>query len=223
MLSAESALEGSSAQQPSRQRSHRATPLAARPLAVTTLVLVLAACSDVLDFESTAVTTAELLILPLQTTAPATSEVSFQVVTSTSVVRTLRHADPLGTLFAELSFPAGSLASLDGQSIAPGDSLLITVSATGGQYGITIKPIALTFTAGNAPSVTFSAAVYGDFSIAEASSRYTSADDYLAAVEVWEETTPGLWTVVPSTVDRVRTAVTGALSRAGTYVIAARR
>ncbi|MEE8250217.1 MAG: hypothetical protein V3R24_00620 [Gemmatimonadales bacterium] len=71
----------------------------------------------------------ELLVLPLQTTAPATPQVSFQVLNSSSVVRTLRHADPLGTLFAEFSFPAGSLASLGGQSIGPGDSLLITVSA----------------------------------------------------------------------------------------------
>lgn len=133
-------------------------------------------------------------MLGLQPGSPAVPAVQSWVVNSRLTVLRLQHADAFNQLYAEVRFPPGALASLDGQPLAAGDSLLVTLRARAGGYGLTIAPAGVEFTSGSRPSVLFSYGRYGDLSVADGTS-YASRDAYADALDVWRETGLDRWTV----------------------------
>ncbi|MCZ6758765.1 MAG: hypothetical protein O7D29_00095 [Gemmatimonadetes bacterium] len=197
----------------------KVTPAA---LAALAILSVASGCSDALLPGSTTLSSAELLVLPVQSTAPPPTDVSFFVSNSRVVERTIRHDDTFGTPFARISFPRGSLSELSGQQLTADDSVLVTVSPIPGSYGVTITPIGLRFSS-TAPTLSFSAAVYGDFEAVSTSTRYADADDYLSSSEIWEEVALDTWSARNSVVSLVGTSVSGSITRGGDHVQAAAR
>jgi hypothetical protein len=182
-----------------------------------------AACQDLQIPGGDQLTGADLIVLPLQAGTPAPGVVTFYAVNSRTVARTLRHPDNVLTVFAEVEFPTGSLASLDGVTLGPGDSVQVTVAPDPGVYGINVSPSGLAFSAAARPSVTFSYARYGDATAGLASSRYSTAADYAAALDVWREVGLDLWSVATGSAATGGDGVTARMSGAGGYVAAAPR
>ena len=85
------------------------------------------------------------LPLAFQTTAPAPITTSFVVANDRPTVRQVLHPDAFNTPYVVLTFPGGSLASLDGTSLGPGDSVTIVIRPEVGLYGFTLSPRGLTF------------------------------------------------------------------------------
>jgi hypothetical protein len=152
---------------------------------------VAAACED-LTLPGGGVPTADLLPLGLQPAAALPASQAFWVANGQVTVRALRHGDQFNTLYAEVRFPAGSLASLNGAPLGPADSAQVTVTPTAGGYGLTLGPSGLAFAANAGPTVTFSYARYADVSVVQGSA-YESVAAYTAALDVWEEATIGRW------------------------------
>lgn len=169
--------------------------------------------------------TDELLVLPLQNTAPTPPTASRWIRAddlATQVI-SLQHADPFNTLFAEVRFPAGALRALDGAPLAAGDSVLVTAAPQPGAYGVTVSPAGLEFAAGALPLLRFSFARYGEFGIVASSPTYEDATAYAAALEVWEETGLGRWSVAPGSAAAGPDAVSATVPRPGTFLVAAPR
>ena len=183
-------------------------------------MLLLAACEN-LTTPGGSLTTADLLILPLATAAPAPGAVSFYASNAHTTARSLIHPDGFNTLFAQITIPRGGLASLDGAQLGPQDSVLVTVTADPGVYGVRIAPAGLTFAPGAAPTLTLSYVRYGDPSVA-AGSRYADASAYENALAVWYETTPDAWTQAGGA-GTPGSDVSATLSTAGHYAAAAPR
>lgn len=137
------------------------------------------------------------------------------------MVRSLLHSDGFNTRFVEVRFPAGSLASLDGLTLASGDSVLVTLRAEPGRYGVEITPDAVRFAAAARPSVTFTYVRYGDLTVA-AGSRYADADAYAAALDLWREVGLDLWSNVGGS-GTTGTDLGASITQAGRYLVAAPR
>lgn len=167
--------------------------------------------------------TADLLILPLKAEAPAPAAASFFVPNGRGIVRQLIHGDGFNTLYLRLEFPSGSLASVNGEPVAATDSVRVTLDPRAGAYGMTLSPAGLAFRSGAFPSATFSFARYGDASAAQGSTRYASAVEYAAALELWEEISPGRWRRVRPSGTTGADAVRGSLAAGGSFVVAAPR
>jgi hypothetical protein len=182
--------------------------------------LLLAACED-LSLPGVEVPTSSLIVLPLSSNAPAPATLSFYVSNAHATTRNLIHSDGFNTVFATVSFPAGSLASLDGVTLNAGDSVQVTLTAEPAIYGLHLTPDGLGFASQALPFLTFSYARYGDLTTA-AGSQYPDPASYAAALAVWHAGTLGLWSKVGST-GSVGTDVGASLSQGGHYQVAALR
>jgi hypothetical protein len=165
--------------------------------------------------------TDELLILPLSASAPQPPGVSFYVSNAHATTRSLIHNDGFNTLFAQLSFPRGSLARLNGVPLGAADSVLVDVTADAGVYGIHLAPDGLEFTTSGGPTLTLSYVRYGDLTVA-AGSRYSDAAAYASALATWFETSSDTWSQA-GTGGTVGSDVSAVLSQPGHYVAAAPR
>lgn len=162
-------------------------------------------------------------MLPQQSGTPTVAAATFYAVNSRTVSRTLRHSDGAATLFADVRFPAGSLASLDGAPIGAGDSVRMTVTPDADTYGITLSPAGLAFAAGARPTVTLSYVRYGDLEAGLDSPRYPDVLSYATALDVWREVSVDRWAVAVGSGGTGSDAVTASLSGGGRYVAAAPR
>lgn len=176
------------------------------------------ACADIGLPGDATVPTADLVVLDLQTTAPAPAAATFTVPNDRATVQTIRHPDPFNTLYLELRFPAGALQALNGAPLGAGDSVEVTVQPLAGGYGFTLSPSGLTFT-GSAPTALLSFGRYADASAGAAA--FGDTDAYLAALELWTEVGLGRWAVArgsgPAGVDEVRAS----MDAPGSYLLAA--
>lgn len=184
-------------------------------------VLLAAACTDVLQ-PGSALTTEELLPLGLSAQAAAPPSATFWVYNDHLTVRSLRHSDAFNTLYAELRFPPGILASLNGTPLGPNDSVQVTVTARAGGYGVTLGPSALAFAIDATPTVTFAYARYGDVSVADGSA-YESRTAYAAALDVWEEFSPGRWRVARASALQAGDQIGAAIDAPSRVMVAAPR
>lgn len=196
----------------------RPTPVVVALLAAAAL---LAACSD-LTVPGTSLSTSDLIILRQQAGAPSPGSATFYVSNARQVARSLRHSDGSLTLFAELQFPAGSLASLDGAPLGSNDSVRVTVDAEPGIYGLRISPPGLRFSVSARPSLRFSYARYGDLSVAAGSSRYPNPDAYAGALEIWREVGLERWSSAGGA-GNPGTDIRSSIAESGHYVVAAPR
>lgn len=188
--------------------------------AASALALLLAACED-LTIPGETLAGADLIVLPLGSGAPAPAGVSFYASNAHAVTRNLIHNDGFNTLFARIQFPTGSLSSLDGTALGPNDSVLVTLGADAGVYGIRLEPEGLRFTSVGRPSLTFSYVRYGDLSVASGS-RYADQTAYAGALDIWRETSFDRWANAGGFGD-ILNDVTTSLSEAGHYLVAAPR
>lgn len=184
-------------------------------------VAALAACEDLTLPGTETLTTSQLLILPLQSTAPTPGSLTFWVVNNRTTTRRLTHSDGFNTLYVEVAFPPGCLASLNGTPVGSADSVQVTLSPRAGTYGVTVSPAGLDFASGNGPSAVFSFSTYADASVADGSPTYTTRLDYLDALSIWEEITPGTWHRVSGSGSAGPDEVAGALPDPGDYALAA--
>lgn len=188
------------------------------------MLLVAAACSDDTGVTATeTLATSELLFLRQQANAPAPATTRFFVVNARETRRRVLHPDPFNNPYAEVVFPAGSLESLNGAPIGPGDSVEVTVQPRSGEYGLVLSPGGLEFSAAASPTATFFYGRYGDLSVADASATYPDASAYAAALDLWAEVNLDRWRRTTGTGPSGTDAVTGRLSEAGVVAIAAPR
>jgi hypothetical protein len=185
------------------------------------LALLMGGCSDITGPTGGLLGTDDLLILAMQDEAPQPVSASFWVYNSRQVVRRLVHPDAQLIPFLELTFPAGSLAELNGSPLANNDSTLVTVHPWPGQYGITLSPSGLSFTASAAPTAKFFFGFYADATVADQSSRYATYAEYAAALEIWRETTLALWRVAENSGSAGIDAVSARTVATAEYVLAA--
>ena len=112
---------------------------------------------------------------------------------------------------------------LGNQPLGSGDSVLVTVQARPGQYGITISPRGLSLSAGSLPTVVFSFGRYGNFTVAGSSTRYASAQEYATALDVWREVTADGWSMATGSRTAGTDAVEAQIEAPGDYAVAAPR
>ncbi len=167
--------------------------------------------------------TADLIILPLQSSAPPPAPISatFYIFNARPTTRSLPHDDDFNTPFVEVQFPVGALSSLDGAPLGAQDSVRVTLSAEAGVYGVEITPGGLRFAAAARPNVKFTYVKYGDLTVA-AGSRYADADAYAAALDLWREVGLDLWSNVGGS-GTVGTDLRASITESGRYVAAAPR
>ena len=185
------------------------------------LALVFSACTDLGLPDGGIVSTAGLVILPLQPTAPIPVTGTFVVRNDRTVVRQILHQDAFNTPFLELRFPAGSIVRGGATPIGPSDSVTVVAQPVSGTYGFTLSPGNLEFNPSTMSSARFFYAQYGDLSVS--SGTFDSPGDYADALALWYEVTPDRWERVagsgPDGIDAVR----GSLAQPGTYIVAAVR
>ncbi len=181
------------------------------------------ACGDLNLPSDTTRSSDELLVLQLQSSAPPVADAGFYVSNARLTIQRLQHNDPFNTLYAELRFPRGALESLNGQPLAPDDSVLVSVLPRSDAFGLVLSPTGLEFAAGARPSVTFSYARYGDLGVTDTSGAYPSRAAYAAALRLWREVTPDLWDEVDGSGPAGTDAVAGTLAVPGEFVVAASR
>ncbi len=185
----------------------------------TAALVLTAGCSDVTDPQSPILASSELLILPLQTSAPAAA--TFSVSNMNVTVRVIVHDDQFNTPFLTLQFPASCVESVAGQSLGQGESASVTAAPTSGLYGFTLSPSSLILTDGCGSTAEFSFGRYADLSVADGSSTYLDRAAYAAALELWRETGPDRWEIVPQSGPSGNDAIEGNMEASGSYVLAA--
>ncbi len=178
-----------------------------------------AGCGDVVDPQSPILASSELLILRLQTSAPTPAAATFGVSNTDATVRVI---DQFNTPFLTLEF-AGCVESVDGQSLGPGESASVTATPVSGQYAFTLSPASLTLTDGCGATAKFSFGRYADLSVADGSSTYLDRAAYAAALELWRETGPDRWEIVPQSGPSGNDAIEGNMEASGSYLLAAPR
>jgi hypothetical protein len=187
------------------------------------VVLAAAACQDVSFPGSTTVSGSELLVLGLASSAQLPTAQTFWVSNGAALVRTLRHPDAFNTLYLQLSFPAGSLESLNGQPLASDDSVQVTLEPLASGYGFTLSPGGLVFSSQDPPTALLSFGRYADASVADGDPSFPTVTDYLDALEIWQEVGVDRWQVAPASqtvgADEMRCTV----DAPGRYRLAARR
>jgi hypothetical protein len=176
-------------------------------------------CSDLGLPADELLTTSELLALPMTGSLPAPS--SFWVYNSRQTVKQLFHADQFNTPYLELEFPPNSLSSVGGSVLTETDSVLVTVDPRPGAYGFTLSPTGLVINPSGTPEVTFFFGLYGDASVAATTQTYADAAAYVTALRVWYEVTVEQWRVVAGSGTAGPDVITGAVTEAGEYVLAA--
>jgi hypothetical protein len=172
------------------------------------MLLAASACTDVGLPGDQSVPTADLVVLALDAGAPVPVSTTFFVPNGRSTVRTLLHPDQFNTLYLELRFPAGALASLNGQTLTTDDSVQVTVGPLAGGYGFTLSSSGLTFTE-NAPTALLSFGRYADPSAGIAA--FPDREGYLAALDIWNEVALDRWAIARGSgsagIDEVRATV----------------
>lgn len=181
------------------------------------------ACADLGLVGDDTVGTADLLLLPLQVAAPVVPSRTVTVGNLTASAHQLIHNDGFNSVFLELRVPAGALEAVDGAPIGPDGVVSVTMQAEPGVYGAVLSPATLEFAAGQSPTLVFSFGQYGDFSVADGSTRYASRLEYETALALWTEVSPGRWTRVPGSGVQGVDEVGGAIAEPGTFVVAAER
>lgn len=192
-------------------------------LAATMASALTAGCGDVLNPEAQVLAVSELLILAQQPAAPSPSTATFHVFNSKITARSIVHGDEFNTPFLTIKFPTSCLASVDGQTLGPGDSVLVTLRPAAGQYGFTLSPLGLTLTNGCGATAKLSFGRYGDLSVADGSSTYLDRAAYAAALDLWRETGPDRWEIVPGSGPSGNDSVEGTVAGNGSYLLAAPR
>ena len=167
--------------------------------------------------------TGDLLILALQSGAPAPAEGSFYVVNSRVSTHPVIHPDQFNHPSLTVRFPTGCVSQVGGQAVGAADSALVTVRPRPQGYGATLLPDDLTLTDGCGATVTFTFGRYGDLGVADGSSSYLDRAAYAAALNIWREISPTRWQVVPGSAPSGNDAITGAVLSGGNYVLAAPR
>ena len=167
--------------------------------------------------------TGDLLILALQSGAPAPAEGSFYVVNSRVSTHPVIHPDQFNNPYLTVRFPTGCVSQVGGQAVGAADSALVTVRPRPQGYGATLLPDDLTLTDGCGATVTFTFGRYGDLGVADGSSSYLDRAAYAAALDIWREISPTRWQVVPGSAPSGNDAITGAVLSGGNYVLAAPR
>ncbi len=189
----------------------------------TVALIATAGCGDVVDPQSPVLARSQLLILRLQTSAPAPATATFSVANAAATVHVIVHDDQFNTPFLTLEFPAGCVESVAGQSLGQGESASVTAAPTSGLYGFTLSPSSLMLTEGCSSTAKFSFGRYADFSVADGSSTYLDRAAYAAALELWRETGPDRWKIVPQSGPSGNDAVEGNMETSGSYLLAAPR
>jgi hypothetical protein len=179
-----------------------------------------AACTEVLEVVD-AVSRSDLAVLVMQQGTPAPASIQFYVANNRVTTRTLVHPDQFNQTFAQVSFPSGSLATIGGAPAASSDSVLVTVQPEPGTYGLTIAASGVTFSSANAPTVSFFYGRYGDFVTSRTGSRYTSATQLAAALEVWREQALDRYSATQGAAVSGPDAIAGRLPSTGNYLVAA--
>ncbi len=182
-----------------------------------------AGCGDLVDPQSPILASSELLILPLQASAPALAAAIFSVSNTDATVSIIVHDDQFNTPFLTLEFPAGCVESVAGQSLGQGESASVTAAPTSGQYGFTLSPSSLILTDGCGSTAKFSFGRYADLGVADGSSTYLDRAAYAAALELWRETGADRWEIVPQSGPSGNDAIEGNMEASGSYVLAAPR
>ncbi len=193
-----------------------------RALWVTAALVLTAGCGDVVDPQSP-IPISELLILPLQGSAPVPAAATFNVSNMTATVRVIVHDDQFNTPFLTLEFPAGCVESVAGQSLGQGESASLTAAPTSGLYGFTLSPSSLILTDGCGSTAKFSFGRYADLGVADGSATYLDRAAYAAALELWRETGLDRWEIVPQSGPSGNDAIEGNMEASGSYVLAAPR
>ncbi len=165
----------------------------------------------------------ELLILPLQGSAPVPAAATFNVSNMAATVRVIVHDDQFNTPFLTLEFPAGCVESVAGQSLGQGESASLTAAPTSGLYGFTLSPSSLILTDGCGSTAKFSFGRYADLGVADGSATYLDRAAYAAALELWRETGLDRWEIVPQSGPSGNDAIEGNMEASGSYVLAAPR
>jgi hypothetical protein len=179
-------------------------------------------CGDITTPGGT-VATADLLILPVQSTAPAPPTISFYVRNGAATARSITHPDQFNTPFVRLEFPSGCLASLNDQPLGPDDSVQVTVRPRSGAYGLDLSPSGLEFVSGREPTVTFSYGVYADLAAADNEPSFADRATFEAALEVWREATVDQWQIAVGSGSPGLDQASARMVRPATLVLAARR
>ena len=185
-------------------------------------MLAAVACEDVQLPGGGTVPTADLVILPLQSGAPAVTSAAFWVHNNRLVSQVLRHQDAGLNAYLQVDFPEGCLSRLNGSPLSLDDSVLVTIEARPGEYGLTLSPSGLEFTL-ETPTVTFFYGRYADLSVIAGEPAFPDEAAYLAALEIWEEVTVGQWRVARSSGSAGVDAIAGAVDAPGELLVAARR
>lgn len=202
---------------------YRPISLSHNAAATAVLTLLLSSCSDLTFPSHNLLTIAELIVLSQQANAPAPPSTSFWVSNSRQSAERINHPDNFNTLYVELTFPARSLASLDGVPLADADSVYVTVDPRPGRYGFTLSPSGIVFSSGASPTAAFSFSVYGDASAGNTSSTYANNADFVAALEIWREVTADQWQITPGSGPAGTDAVRATVESSGRFVLAAPR
>lgn len=182
---------------------------------------VLTGCTDVLDIASS-VDRGQLAVLQLQGGTPAVSSQQFYVANNRQTTRTLVHPDAAGNQYAQVRFPSGSLATINGRTATASDSVLVTVQPEPGAYGLTIGTSGtVTFASTARPTATFFYGRYGDLTGSRSGSRYTTNVQLAQALELWREELVGRFSAVAGSGASGTDAVGGPVSAAGIFLVAA--
>ena len=191
--------------------------------ATVILVLLLSSCSDLALPSDDTFTIADLLALSQQVDAPAPVSRSFWVSNARQSIERINHPDAFNTVYLELTFPARSLASLDGIALTDADSVYVTVDPRPGHYGFTLSPSGVVFSSGASPFVTFSFSVYGDASAGSTSATYTSNADFVAALKIWRELAVDQWQIAPGSGSAGIDTFGATVESSGRFLLAALR
>ncbi len=191
--------------------------------ATAALVVLLSACSDLTLPPVEIFGLADLLVLSQQPNAPAPASKSAWIFNSRQTIVRVNHPDNFNTLYLELSFPANSLASLDGAPYSATDSVSVTIDPGSGEYGFMLSPSGLVFSSGASPTATFSFSVYGDASAGNTSSTYSSSTEYVAALDIWREASVDQWQIASGSGASGVDGVSASVQSSGRFVLAAPR
>ncbi|MSR06366.1 MAG: hypothetical protein EXR93_04745 [Gemmatimonadetes bacterium] len=186
--------------------------------------VVAAACGDVLSL-ATGRQRSDLVLLLMQSNAPQPPSASMYAVNSRVATRTISHPDAANTPFAQVSFPAGSITTLNGTRAATTDSVLIGLAPETGAYGLAISLSGATLSSTNPPTVTFFYGRYADFTASRAGSRYAGTSELASALEVWAEDQLGYrvasGTASAGTASAGTDAIRASVTSSGHYLVAA--
>ncbi|HEX9280100.1 MAG TPA: hypothetical protein VF890_05605 [Gemmatimonadales bacterium] len=190
--------------------------------AAIAVAMLAAACGGGTGPADRGVPLSALLVLPrLDTDSAPPSAVGFLYHNTLLNTFSIRHSDASNTLFASYSFASHSIVSVNNIILADTSTVIVTVTLTSDIYGFTVSPAGMIFNSAGEPVVTVAYGKYGDFSVYNQSSKYTSAVAYEQALGLWRELSPDHWVLGRNSGHAGADTVASALESPGRYVIAA--